>query len=157
MRGKTSIKIKLNDLSIVSESRSVVSDSLRPRGLQPARLPCPWASPGQKTGVGSLSLLQGIFPSQGRNPGLQRRRQILYGLSSQGSSVHRVRNDPAEARRPAGGAGPESGAEPNQNQGPPLPPPPRTRPVSSLLLLPSQLPFPSVKVSCPRADFLLIR
>ena len=31
---------------------------------------CPWNSPGQKTGVGSLSLLQGIFPTQGSNPGL---------------------------------------------------------------------------------------
>ena len=42
-----------------SESRSVVSDSLRPHGL------CsPWNSPGQNTGVGSLSLLQGIFPTQ---------------------------------------------------------------------------------------------
>ena len=48
-----------------SESRSVVSDSLRPHGLY-----SPWDSPGQKTGVGSLSLLQGIFPTQGSNPGL---------------------------------------------------------------------------------------
>jgi len=30
----------------------------------------PWNSPGQNTGVGSLSLLQGIFPTQGSNPGL---------------------------------------------------------------------------------------
>ena len=42
-----------------SESRSVVSDSLRRRGLY-----SPWNSPGQNTGVGSLSLLQGIFPAQ---------------------------------------------------------------------------------------------
>ena len=28
-----------------------------------------WNSPGQNTGVGSLSLLQGIFPTQGSNPG----------------------------------------------------------------------------------------
>ena len=48
-----------------SESRSVVSDSLRPHGL------CsPWNSPGQNTGMGSLSLLQGIFPTQGSNRGL---------------------------------------------------------------------------------------
>ena len=44
------------------------SNSLRPHGLQLARLLCPWNSPGQNTGVGSHSLLQGIFPTQGLNP-----------------------------------------------------------------------------------------
>ena len=39
----------------------------------------------QNTGVGSLSLLQGIFPTQGSNPGLPHFRQILYQLSHQGS------------------------------------------------------------------------
>ena len=48
-----------------SESLSVVSDSLRPHGLY-----SPWNPPGQNTGVGSLSFLQGIFPTQGSNPGL---------------------------------------------------------------------------------------
>ena len=43
-----------------SESRSVVSDSVSP-------CLCPWNSPGQHTGVGSLCLLQGIFPTQGSN------------------------------------------------------------------------------------------
>ena len=47
-------------------------------GLQPARLFCPWASPGKSTGVGSCSLLQEIFPTQGSNPGLLPRRQILH-------------------------------------------------------------------------------
>ena len=42
-------------------------------------------SPGQNTGVGSLSLLQGIFPTQGSNPGLLHFRWILYQLSHQGS------------------------------------------------------------------------
>ena len=65
---------------ISSESCSVVSNSLRPH-----RLYSPWNSPGQNTGVGSLSLLQGIFPTQGLNPGLQHCRQILYQLSHQGS------------------------------------------------------------------------
>ena len=46
---------------------------------------CPWNSPGQNTGVGSLSLFQGIFPTQGLNPGLSHCRQILYKLSHQGS------------------------------------------------------------------------
>ena len=45
------------------------------------RLYSPWNSPGQNTGVGSLSLLQGIFPSQGMNPGLPYCRQILYQCS----------------------------------------------------------------------------
>ena len=45
----------------------------------------PWNSPGQNIGVGSLSLLQGIFPTQGLNPGLPHCRQILYQLSHQGS------------------------------------------------------------------------
>ena len=43
----------------------------------------PWTinSPGQNTGVGSLSFLQGIFPTQGLNPGLLHSRWILYQLS----------------------------------------------------------------------------
>ena len=45
----------------------------------------PWNSPGRNTGVGSLSLLQGIFPTQGLNPGLPHCRRILYQLSHQGS------------------------------------------------------------------------
>ena len=45
----------------------------------------PWNSPGQNTGVGSCSLLQGIFPTQGLNPGPLHCRQILYQLSHQGS------------------------------------------------------------------------
>jgi len=54
------------------ESRSVMSDSLRPHGLYSA-----WNSRGQNTGVSSLSLLQGIFPTQGLNPRLPHCRQIL--------------------------------------------------------------------------------
>ena len=63
-----------------SESRSVVSDSLQPHGLY-----SPWNSPGQNTGVGSLSLLQGIFPNQVLNPGFLNCRQILDQLSHKGS------------------------------------------------------------------------
>ena len=44
-----------------------------------------WNSPGQNTGVGSHSLLQGIFPTQGLNPDLQHCRWILYQLSHQRS------------------------------------------------------------------------
>ena len=49
---------------------SVVSDSLWRYGLWPARLLCPWGSPGKNTGVGCHALLQGIFPTQGLNPSL---------------------------------------------------------------------------------------
>ena len=52
-----------------SVSCSVVSNSLRPHGLQPTWLLCPWNSPGKNTGVGFHSLLQETFPTQGSNPG----------------------------------------------------------------------------------------
>ena len=45
----------------------------------------PWNSPGQNTRVGSHSLLQVIFPTQGSIPGLLHCRQIVYRLSHQGS------------------------------------------------------------------------
>ena len=67
-------------LGMRRESHSAVSDSLRPHGLY-----SPWNSPGQNTGVGSLSLLQGIFPIQGSNPSLSHCRQILHQLSHKGS------------------------------------------------------------------------
>ena len=63
-----------------SESHSVMSNSLGPHGLYSS-----WNSPGQNIGVGSLSLLQGIFPTQGSNPGLSHCRPILYPLSHKGS------------------------------------------------------------------------
>ena len=56
---------------IESVSCSLVSDSLQLHGLlKPTRLLCPQNSPGQNTGVGSHFLFQGIFPTQGSNPGL---------------------------------------------------------------------------------------
>ena len=63
-----------------SESCSVLSNSLPPHGLYSPR-----NSPDQNTGVGSLSLLQGILPTQGSNPGFLRWGQILYQLSHKGS------------------------------------------------------------------------
>ena len=51
-------------------SRSVMSDSLQPRGLWPARFFCPWDFPGKNTGVGCHFLLQGIFPTQESKPSL---------------------------------------------------------------------------------------
>ena len=59
-------------LSSFCESHSVASDSLRPHGLR-----SPWNSPGQNTGAGSLSLLQGIVPTQGSNLGLPHCRWIF--------------------------------------------------------------------------------
>ena len=64
----------------MSENHSVMSDSLWLHGLY-----SPWNSPGQNTGVDSLSLLQGIFPAQGLNPGLLHCMWILYQLSHKGS------------------------------------------------------------------------
>ena len=63
-----------------SESCSLVSDSLWPHGLY-----SPWNSLGQNIGVNRLSLLQGIFPTQGSHPSLPHFRQILYQLSHKGS------------------------------------------------------------------------
>ena len=60
-----------------------MSNSLQPHGLY-----TPWNSPGQNTRVGSLSLLQGIFPTQGSHPGLLHCRQILYQLSHKGSPLN---------------------------------------------------------------------
>ena len=59
-----------------SESRSVASNSLGPHGLY-----SPWNSPGYDTGVGNLSLLQGILPTQGSNSSLPHCRWILNQLS----------------------------------------------------------------------------
>ena len=61
-----------------------MSDSLQPHGLYSS-----WNPPGKNTGVGSLSLLQGIFPTQGSNPGLLHCRWILYRVSYKGSPATR--------------------------------------------------------------------
>ena len=63
-----------------SESRSLMSNSLWPHGLY-----SPGNSPGQHTGVGCLSLLQRIFPTQELNPGLLHCKRILYRLRYEGS------------------------------------------------------------------------
>ena len=57
--------------------------TLRPHGLY-----SPWNSLGQNTGVGSYSLLQGIFPTQVSNPGLPHCRRILNQLSHQGNPMN---------------------------------------------------------------------
>ena len=75
---KTSLKHLLNYFESekvkVLLARSCLT--LWPHGLYPARLLCPWNSPGRSTKVGNHSLLQGIFPTWGSNPGLLQCRQI---------------------------------------------------------------------------------
>ena len=81
----TTLCFELNVHSGVSESVKVkvaqLCDSLQPHGLYSLQ-----NSPHQDNGVGSLSLLQGIFPTQGLNPGLLHCRQILYQLSHKGKA-----------------------------------------------------------------------
>ena len=69
-------------LSLLKMSHSVMSESLGPHGLY-----SPWNSPGQNTGVGSLSLLQGIFPTQESNWGLLHCRWILNQRSYEWSPI----------------------------------------------------------------------
>ena len=69
------IRTKLWKLKSLSRARLFATPGLH----------SPWNSPGQNTGVGSLSLLQGIFLTQGSNPGLLNCKRILYQLSHQGS------------------------------------------------------------------------
>ena len=75
-----SVEEKTQDSMNEGESCSVVSNSLQFHGLYSS-----WNSPGQNTGVGCLSLLQGIFPTQGLNSGPPHCRWILYQLSDKGS------------------------------------------------------------------------
>ena len=88
VRGFSKSRTRLRDCTTPKMcvlSRAVVSDSLRPRGLQPARLLCPWDSPGKNTGVGCHFLLQGIFPTQGLSPGLLPQQVGSLSLSHPGS------------------------------------------------------------------------
>ena len=64
---------------------SLVLISLRGRDTPQFSKDSSWNSPGQNTGVGSLSLVQGMFPTPGSNPGLTHFRQIPYQLSHKGS------------------------------------------------------------------------
>ena len=79
------LPVHFPEYSPKSESHSVGSDRVQLHGLY-----SPWNSLGQNTGVGSLSLLQGIFPTQGSNPGLPHCRWILYQLNHKESPrIHR--------------------------------------------------------------------
>ena len=69
----TSLRMRASVLS-----HSVVSNSLWPHRLWPAQLLWPWDFPGKHTGVGCHFFLQGIFPTEGLNPGLLHCKPILY-------------------------------------------------------------------------------
>ena len=70
MRGETKPVYGQTWLLYVLSFASVVSDSLRPYGLQPIRLFCPCGSPDKNTGVGCCTIFQGIFLTQGSNSDL---------------------------------------------------------------------------------------
>ena len=122
---------------------------LRPQGLY-----SPWNSPGQSTGVRSLSLLQGIFPTQGSNPGLLHCRQILYQLSHKGSPrILKWVTYPFSSRSSQARIEPGSAL---QVESFPAEPPgkPRNTGVGSLLLLQgSSQPRDRTQVSCTEGRF----
>ena len=78
-----SIRLEITGLDHMTPGRSVEWKLLSRVRL--FAIPWPWNSPGQDTRVGSCSLLQGIFPTQGSNPGLPHCRWILHQLRHKGS------------------------------------------------------------------------
>ena len=72
-------------VTLKSVSRLAVPTLHDPMAMKPARLLFPWSSPGKNTGMDCHSLLQGIFLTQGSNPGLLHCRRILYHHSHQES------------------------------------------------------------------------
>ena len=66
-------------------------DSVRPHGLKPTKLLCPWNSPGKNTGVVSHFLFQGIFQTPGLNPGFLHCRYIPYHLNNLEWGIQRGR------------------------------------------------------------------
>ena len=80
----------------MSVSRSVMSNSFPPHGVQTTRLLCSWDSPGKNIGVGCHAFLQGIFPNQESNQGLLPCRQILHHLRQLAKSSRRDNNKDSE-------------------------------------------------------------
>ena len=79
----TYISLQIGDMTSVGNNQT---KEVKVKVAQSCLTFCdPWNSPGKVTGVGSLSLLHGIFPTQGLNPGLPHCRLILYQLSHKGS------------------------------------------------------------------------
>ena len=76
---------QVDSYPLASVSPSVVSNSLRPHGLQPTKHLCSWDFPDKNTRVDCHFLLQGFFPTQGSNPDLRHCKQILYCVSHPGT------------------------------------------------------------------------
>ena len=87
-RNQQHCKAAMHACILVAQSRLTLWD---PHGLQPTSRLCPWDSPGKNTGVGSHSLPQGIFPTQGSSCVLLHCKWILYHLSRQGSPKATIR------------------------------------------------------------------
>ena len=81
-RGETGDAYIYQQVSLAGEKVKIIQSCSTL--CNPTDYASPWDSPGHNTGVVSLSLLQGIFPTQGSNPGLPHCWQILYQLSYQG-------------------------------------------------------------------------
>ena len=64
-----------------------MSGFLRPHGLEPTKLLCPWDFPGKNTGVGQHFLLQGSIPNPGIEPASPAWQADSLPLSSQGRSL----------------------------------------------------------------------
>ena len=77
-------------LAFVTKVKVKSLGGVRLFGVQPTRLFGPWDFPGSGTGVDCHFLLQGIFLTQGLNPGLPHCRQTLYRLSHQGSPLEKL-------------------------------------------------------------------
>ena len=131
----------MKEWSEVKRSRSVMSSSLGPDGLQPTRLLGPWDFPGMNTRMGCHFLLQGIFPTQGSNPGLPHCRQTLYRPSYQGSQL--IKNLPAMQETLVRFLGQEDPLEKGQATH------------SSILGLPWQLSWYRIRLQCKRPGFNL--
>ena len=76
----TTLALKVKGVSLAAQSCLTLCDPMV----------CPWGSLGKNSGVGSYSLLQGTFTTQGSNPGLLYCTQILNHLSYEGSQHHRA-------------------------------------------------------------------
>ena len=93
VQGKECFKFKHTDQYSMSSAQNLKSETSSVVTLcNPWTIHSPWNSLGQNTGVGSLSLLQRIFPNQGLNPGLPHCRWIPYQLSYQGGPKPKLTN-----------------------------------------------------------------
>ena len=83
-----------------------------PHGLWPARLVCPWDSPGKRTGAGCHALLQGIFPTQGSNPCLWCLPALAGRFLTPGAAwkAHKKQEHPTKPTSPSGSGGGRPGS-----------------------------------------------